>query len=128
MGPWGGGVRAHHPNIRGPERKNHDKPVAKMDSAPQKKGGAVPMGPQRGQNLVWGPGGPKKGHFGQLGGGIFVGPILGRFWIFSLWGLLATSQRLKITETHPRGVLQALPTPAAPGNMVFQGFRIFFGS
>ena len=35
-GPLGGGVRAHHPNIRHPKRKNHDKQVAKMDSAPQK--------------------------------------------------------------------------------------------
>ena len=77
------GVPAHRPNIRRPKLKNHDKQVAKMDSAPPKIGGGGPHGAQRGQNLVWGPGGPKKGHFGQLGGGIFWA----QFW--AVFGFLA---------------------------------------
>ena len=49
---------------------------------PKNRGGG-PHGAQRGQNLVWGPGGPEKGHFGQLGGGIFWA----QFW--AVFGFLA---------------------------------------
>ena len=49
---------------------------------PKNRGGC-PHGAKRGQNLVWGPGGPKKGHFGQLGGGIFWA----QFW--AVFGFLA---------------------------------------
>ena len=124
MGPSGVGVRAHHPNLRRPEWKNHDKQVAKMDSAPQKKGGGVPWGP-KGPKCGLGTWGARKRPFRPIGRWHFLGPILGRFWIFSLWGLLATSQRLKIREHHTRGVPQALPTPQAPETWFFK-VSVFF--
>ena len=67
-----------------------------------------------------------KRHFRPFWWWHFPAPFLGRFWSRSLWGPLATSQRLKIRGNHPRSVSKGLPTAEAPGNIVFHVFLIFF--
>ena len=79
----GGGGRQHiAPTFQVKNGRTTRKKLQKWIQHPKNRVGG-PYGAQRGQNLVWGPGGPEKGHFGQLGGGIFWA----QFW--AVFGFLA---------------------------------------